>query len=287
MSNDAWANDPDMRVIRSDDPDSRALLRGLGYVFWPYPGLLVVGAIFTLLASRPWNPIVAGFLLWAAAHVMFNPKGVAKVLVAITHLFDVVRHVFAAATCALAHLGAPVIAKLNRWAKPKPAAGVQAFAAPAAEAVEPPPAPVPPEPSKPKRPRFDWSKPLRFLFNSWLWVGVVIFAIAASVGSWFSDFGKSGREVAAEAEKNLAEANERTARAETDQQAQTTERVEVRYVEVARIVRVTEQAREAIAEAPNLDAGIAVHRDFTRRMRDEADAARAAAVRNYDSTVDP
>jgi hypothetical protein len=133
----------------------------------------------------------------------------------------------------------------------------------------------------------DWLAVLR----RWWWIAPVALLaliavnVAERVSNWIN--GPSGREVAAEARTNEAEARERTSNAEADQSQQATVRVETRYVTVERIVRETETARDAIAAAPDLDARLAVHRDFTQRMRDEAAASRAAAVRDYDSSVDP
>lgn len=283
-----------MSIRSDDDPDSRALKTGLGLIFWPRPTLILLGWSGVLLLGWPANIVIFASLAWLAAHLMFRPS---KFGMEIGHLIDGARQIFAWATEQLGKHIAPIIAKMNadhhakrRAREVQPAAAApMAFAAASrsAEASIAASAPAAPEPERAARDRTNWLAVLR----RWWWIAPVALLaliavnVAERVSTWIN--GPSGREVAADARANEAEANQRTSDAEADQSQQATVRVETRYVTVERIVRETEIAREAIASAPDLDARLAVHRDFTQRMRDEAAASRAAAVLDYDSSLDP
>ncbi len=289
---------PESMSIRSDDdPDSRALKMGLGLIFWPKPTLIVLGWLGVLFLGWPSKLVILASLIWLGAHLMFRPS---KFGAEIGLLIDAVLQALKASNAFMARHIEPILKKMNeahhakrraREAAPQALLSEtrRAFAAAdrsgeaadaaAAESVVPP--------AQPKRPPVDWLAVLR----RWWWIAPValLALVAVRFVNWATGFLQepSGREVAAEARANEAEANQRTSDAEVDQSQQAVVRVETRYVTVERIVRETEIAREAIASAPDLDARLAVHRDFTQRMRDEAAASRAAAVLDYDSSVDP
>lgn len=281
-----------MSVRTDDDPDSRALKTGLGLIFWPKPTLIVLGWLGVLFLGWPSKLAIFASLIWLGAHLMFRPsKFGAEIGLAI----DAGLQFLKACNAFMARHIEPILKKANaahhakrRAREATPAAPMMAFAAASRSAdASVAPATSAPAPTRTPRPPVDWLAVLR----RWWWIApVALLAIfAARFVGWATGFLEkpSGREVAAEARTNEAEARERTSEAEVDQSQQATVRVETRYVTVERIVRETETARDAIAAAPDLDARFAVHRDFTQRMRDEAAASRAAAVLDYDSSVDP
>lgn len=258
---------PESMSIRSDDdPDSRALKTGLGLIFWPKPTLIVLGWLGVLFLGWPSKLVILASLIWLGAHLMFRPSKFG------------------------AEIGLAIDAGLHakrRAREVQPAPAPMAFAAASRSPEASIAASASTAPLSPPRPPVDWLAVLR----RWWWIAPValLALIAVRFVNWATGFLQepSGREVAAEARANEAEANQRTSDAEADQSQQAVVRVETRYVTVERIVRETEIAREAIASAPDLDARLAVHRDFTQRMRDEAAASRAAAVSDFNPSLDP
>lgn len=280
--------------IRSDDdPDSRALKMGLGLIFWPKPTLILLGWLGVLFLGWPSKLVIFATLIWLGAHLMFRPS---KFGAEIGLVIDAVLQALKASNAFMARHIEPILKRMNaahhekrraREAAAVPAPMAFAAASRSAEASVAASAPAAPEPERAARDRTNWLTVLR----RWWWIAPVALLafIAVRFVNWATGFLQepSGREVAAEARANEAEANQRTSDAEVDQSQQATVRVETRYVTVERIVRETEIAREAIASAPDLDARLAVHRDFTQRMRDEAAASRAAAVSDFNSSLDP
>ncbi|MCL4715445.1 MAG: hypothetical protein KJZ75_11090 [Hyphomonadaceae bacterium] len=97
----------------------------------------------------------------------------------------------------------------------------------------------------------------------------------------------SGREVAAEANQRTAESNQRTAEAETRRAQDSVVIVEDTHRARARVRTQTEEAREAVADAPDLEASYREYRDRAQRLRDESRAAYAAAVQQHTAELDP
>lgn len=97
----------------------------------------------------------------------------------------------------------------------------------------------------------------------------------------------SGREVAAEARAAVAESETRTAGAEAGRS-----RVSVAIVERAaatreRVHTQVEEAREAIAAAPDLESRFTEYRSRAQRLRDESAAAVAASVQQHTAGEPP
>lgn len=97
----------------------------------------------------------------------------------------------------------------------------------------------------------------------------------------------SGREVAAKANQQRAEAGQRTAEAEAVRAQDSVVIIENTARARVRISRQVEEAREAVAEAPDLAARYAEYRDRAQRMRDESRAGVAAAVRQHAAEQPP
>lgn len=274
MSNDAWADDPDLRVETDDDPDSQRLKKGLGLLFWPRPTLIIIGWLGVILFDGFFVARAVMFFtaLWVGAHLLFRPK----------KFFIELRAPFAAGAAFMAKYGAPLFAWLNRMAKakkreatPQPATAAQ----PAAYAIADD-APAP----RPRASRFDWSK-LGFLLNPKVIIGILILMAAIGVlrgCDAINPFAPpSGAEVAAQANANTAEANQRTAEAETNRSGQSVVIVEENWRTRARVRNEVEEGREAIAQGPDLDTRYREYRDRVLRLRNASDAAVATAVQQH------
>lgn len=280
MTNDAWLDDPDLRVHDSDDPDSRALKKGLSLIFWPRPTLLIVGWLIAIIFDLGWASGLLMFAtcLWLGAHLLFRPS----------RFFGELR----AVGDYIAEWLSKAMRKLNRAAKqepqaPSPTPEPQAFAALAPGPNRPTgAAPELPAPA-PKPTRIDWGKLGRALLNPWFWVIVGVLCVGVMALRGFDFFQPSGREVAADARADVAEANESTANAETEQMAAALARVEAAATRLDRLTREAERARHAIQNAPDLDSGIAAHSEYVGRLRGDAAAERAAAVSDFGASIDP
>jgi hypothetical protein len=283
MTQEAWSDDPYLGVHDSDDPDSRALKKGLKMIFWPWPSLLIVCWAAAIIFKAGWAGGILLFAtsIWIGAHLLFRPR---------QFLSDIV-----VAGGWFADRLSRLMKTLNRAAKasaPKTdAVRSVVAAAPPAPAPESAPASAPQARQPRNRHPIDWGKLLSVLLNPKVIIGIVvlIFIIFVLRGlDAINPFSPpSGAEVAADARADVAEANESTANAETEQLAAALRRVEAAAERAEQLNREAERARHAIQNAPDLDSGIAVHRDYVERVRGDAAAARASAVSDYGSTIDP
>lgn len=286
MTHPDWTDDPDLRVQTMDDVDSRRLLKGLRIIFWPWPTLLIMlwtAAIIFDLAFLS-GPLLFGTVLWLTAHLLFRTKKFLSELRAFGE--------------AVADQLSKLMAKLNRAAKKRdnaePAATTSAPQAREAPAPQVEAAPVRPKPSEPiGKPRmpFDWGKAFGWLLNPRVLIGLfVLILIVGALKSCDSinPFREpSGREVAAEARADVADAKQATSEAESAQARAALERLESAAARYERLSREAERARHAIQNAPDLDGGIIEHRAYVDGVRRDAASARAAAVSDYRSAVDP
>lgn len=299
---DPYANDPYIGVRASDDPESRALKQGFALLVWPRPMLLAVGWLALFLLGLGWlkAPLLFLSCVWLAAQLIVRPS---KFGAEIGLMLGWARDGFGAVAKWLADRFAPVLAKWNaahhERRKAKEAEAVRAAAQPmmmaevaASEPMLAMGSSAPDETPAPKRQRrsIDWLDVAEKLFDLRLWAFLAVAAAILFVANGcFSNplAPPSGREVAAEYRADWAEAKERTAGAEADMRERVVIRVEERNTAVQRIGRERERAREAIRSAPDLEARIAVHRDLAERMRDEAAQRRAAAMSDYNTSLDP
>lgn len=144
-----------------------------------------------------------------------------------------------------------------------------------------------------QRAPIDWRQRLEaiadgFLKYWWLILAaiVILFALTScEIRAPWS--GPSGREVAAEANQRTAEANQRTSDAEAGRAQEAVVIVENTHRARARITAQVEEAREAVAEAPDLETSYREYRDRAQRMRDESRAAVAAAVQQHTAGQSP
>lgn len=134
----------------------------------------------------------------------------------------------------------------------------------------------------------DWGARLEGLIDGalrywWLIPTAIIVAGAALSFGRITDWldGPSGREVIAEVNQRTSEANQRTSEAETERARETVVIIEHGHRARARINTQVEQAREAIAQAPDLRARYAEYRERAQRLRDEGRAAVAASVQRH------
>lgn len=269
--NDAWADDPKIAFMDSNDPDSRALKKGLANLFWPKPTLL--GLMWALIVVFDLGGLVdlAIFLtlVWLGAQILFR----------FTKFWAEVRWFFGKATAALASPFVGGVAWLNRNARGKraaaPAAQIQPLAAMANAAAEPPPAPKPP------RTRINWLGAADNLLKFAPWIiglGLALFLVLKVIDIFD---GRSGREVAAEARAGVAESETRTAEAEVIRGQESIVIVEEVGRARDRARTQTEEAREAVAAAPDLEAGFAEYRARALSLRDQGRAPVADAVRQH------
>lgn len=288
--------------IRSDDdPDSLALKKGLSFIFWPKPTLIIVGwLVCWLFVSSLLKLMIFATCFWLAMQFIWRPRAFGMEIG--TFIGDV-RDIFKDATEALGKHIAPIFAKMNaahRGGRPKPAPAAtpqallsesrRAFAAAdrsgeasdaaAAESI------VPPTPRAP-RPPIDWLAVLR----RWWWIAPVALLaliavnVAERVSNWIN--GPSAREVVADVRANEAEAEARTADAENEQLASALRRVEEAAARLSQMEREAENARDAIRNAPTLDGSFAEHDAYVGGLRHESARDRAAAVSDLRSTIDP
>lgn len=281
MTNPDWTDDPDLRVQSMDDVDSRRLLKGLRIIFWPWPTLLIIlwtaAIVFDLEFLS--GPLIYGTLLWLTAHLLFRTK----------KFFSELRSFGDAVADQLGKL----MSHLNRHAKgdakAKPSPAPEAKAQPLA-AMESAPRPQPSEPIGAKPP-FDWGKAFGWLLNPKVLIGIFVLLLLVSawqaLGSINPFRQPSGREVAAQVEARDARAEQATSAAETDQMEAALRRVEAAASKVERLSREAERASHAIQNAPDLDGGIAAHREYVDGVRRDAADARASAVSDYRSSIDP
>lgn len=302
-------NEPTISFQDSDDPDSRAMKKGLGLIFWPGAGLLIVLTITVYVFQALWlaKALLWYSGIWLAAQLMFRPSKFGAELAA---CLWALRDVFAAATAFLANSGlAAMIARANAGAKagkrgkPLPLTLYNPISAPAAEAAPP----VAPEPMlhsavtneaaksnmgasdgpAPPRRKIDWPGLLR----RWWWiapatlVAFVLVRIASPLLNWIG--GPSAREVVADVRANQAEAETRTTAAENDQIASALRRVEAAAARLHQLERDAEIARDAIRNAPTLDVGIAEHDAYVDGLRDTSARDRAAALSDLRASIDP
>lgn len=95
-------------------------------------------------------------------------------------------------------------------------------------------------------------------------------------------FTTSPGQVRAEFREDVAQSESSTHAAETTLAQKTIVRVEAHARDMARLEGELADVRDAIADAPDLDVRAAASVDFVERMRVEAEAARAAALRSLD-----
>lgn len=95
-------------------------------------------------------------------------------------------------------------------------------------------------------------------------------------------FQPSGAEIAAHYQAQTRAAENATSQASTEQAERTVVYVERHAAELAQLQREVTDARQAIAEAPDLDARVAAAREFYDGVRARTEAARAAALRGDD-----
>lgn len=304
-------NEPTISFQDSDDPDSRAMKKGLGLIFWPGAGLLIVLTITVYVFQALWlaKALLWYSGIWLAAQLMFRPSKFGAELAA---CLWALRDVFAAATAFLANSGlAAMIARANAGAKAgkqsKPAQAPLTLYNPLAALAETAAAPVAPEPPlhfavtneadtgasdgpappPPVRRKIDWSGVLR----RWWWiapailVAFVLVRIASPLLNWIN--GPSAREVVADVRANQAEAETRTTAAENDQIASALRRVEAAAARLHQLERDAEIARDAIRNAPTLDVGIAEHDAYVDGLRDTSARDRAAALSDLRASIDP
>lgn len=288
-ANPAWRDDPSFAARGFEDEDSRRLIKGLSILFWPGGSLLIGAGLAIWLfgwgwAVRPWS--YAGGV-WILAHLMFRPRkfGAEAMAAALT-----VRDVFAFATRLFAEPLNALVTKLNRSLHAAPAApGPQAFMAagladPLAttESAAREAAPA----MRPSR-RIDWlglaDGVLKFL------PVIIVAALVLWASLALKDIfdGPSGKEVAAAARAANAESERRTSEAEARRSAESVVIVEDVGERRRRAQDQTEEAREAVARAPDLETRYAEYRTRAQRLRDESGAAVADAVREHTAGVAP
>lgn len=113
----------------------------------------------------------------------------------------------------------------------------------------------------------------------------VILALGAVANGIVDRIIPSGREVAATFRADVNASQNATSQASTQQAQRTTVRVENHAAELARLRREVSDVRQAIANAPDLEARVAAASEFYERMRVEAETTRAAALRSFDSAI--
>ena len=276
MANDAWSDDPAIRMGSDDDPDSQKVKAWLIRWVWPGIGGLAIVVLIVSVMKLSWTygvvQVAAG--VWLIAQLVIRPGA----------FLLSVRNAFGNAARLFADLLAPGVRLMNRRDEPKPAE-VRCFMPQATLDTEAPPAaPMPPaQQSKPKR-TIDWLAALDGLLKFWWLIPVALIAWALlSFGGRVLDYfdGPSGREVAAEARAANAESEQRTSTAEVHQREETIAILERHQAQRAHVRVQVEAARETIAAAPDLDARYAAYRDLSDRLRNESRTAAAAAVREY------
>ena len=275
-----------MSIHSDDDPDSRALKTGLGFLFFPKPTLLIVGWLVCWLF---WGDIARLMMfataLWLACQFIWRPREFGA---EIGTGLDGVRQFFAWTTEQLGKHLAPLVAKLNAAHRggPKPAPAPMAFAA-ASRSAEASVAASAPAPVRAPRAPINWLGVLR----RWWWIAPValLALVAVRFVNWATGFinGPSAREVVADVRANEAEAEARTANAENDQIAAALRRVEEAAARLNQIEREAETAREAIRNAPTDDAAFAEHDAYVDGLRNESARDRAAALQDYRASIDP
>lgn len=291
-------SDPLISLHDSDDPDSRAMKKGLGLIFWPGAGLLMVLTVTVYVFQVLWLAKVliwyAG--IWTAAHLMFRPSKFGAELAA---CLWALRDVFAAATAFLANSGlAAQIARLNAGAKATKQdnqAPLTLYTPLAAEAAAPAAVDVNTPPLEPRseppnrgwRIDVDWGRFGAALLNPRIWLLLAAGWVAFMVASSLHLFGRSGREVAADAETNIAKAEVKTANAEITQRERALERSDALEARRDAIHQQSEAARVAIEANPDNDAGFAAYAELAQRLRDDSARAAAAALQDYNSSLRP
>lgn len=306
-------NDPYLGVA-SPEATEIAVERWFQFMCWPGCAWL---AILSLWVAPLWLACIIIYLALYAALAYAWPgafqtfwRDMAKTAPAKLRelLSDGVRLIVA-----LFDICARLIAGFRERAKSKPAAAPAAATAgkPRAKAARRAPDPVPqrmvamglgdfegpaeepraPEEVAPRRrpASIDWGKLGGALLNPKFWAFVLVCIVLITLARCADGINPlkppSGREVAADARANQAEANARTNAAETQQREDALGRVDARNDDLRRLEQETETARAAIQAEPQIFARIELHRAFVQRMRDEAARSSAAAVSDYRSSV--
>lgn len=144
--------------------------------------------------------------------------------------------------------------------------------------------------SEPARTPIDWRKLFNSIVDKW-WLILVVLGAVLVLMLWdrVTDMfdGPSGREVAAEARADVADAKQATSNAESEQIAAALARVEQAAARGEQLNRHLERVRDAIQNAPDLDSGIAEHDPYVAGVRRDAARERAAALSDYRSSIDP
>lgn len=274
-------SDPTISLHDSDDPSSRALKKGLGLIFWPGAGLLALGLITAFVFMLPWLARLMTWYaaLWLAAHVMFRPS---KFGAEIAACLLALRDVFAGASAFLANwLKTNVRATASKQSKAAQPPLTLYNVAPAAEA---PPESAPP-PLATKRWDVDWGRLGAALLNPRIWLLLATGWVALIIANGLNLFSRSGREVAAEAERNIAIAETKTREAELRQRESALARSDALESRRGAIHQQSEAARAALETSPDDDARFAAYVEFTQRLRDDSAHAAAAAVSDYHSSL--
>ncbi len=231
-----------------------------------FPGWYALGLFLIAVLSfgLPLTWFAAAAACWALAHIAFRPS---KAGAAIGEWIGDAAHAIGTRIPRPTPKSAPAAAPAN----------VVSIADPINQA------PPPRVEASPPPLRFDWSRSMRDFLP--LLVIAAALLVWVVVGGGLHLWGKSGREVAADARTGIAQAENTTSQAETRQAQQTVVRVEAHTAELNRLRQEVAHAREEIQDAPDLETRVAAAAAFAERMRLDAEAARAAALQDYDSSL--
>ncbi len=265
MSNNAYADDPDLRIVRSDDPDSQRLIAFLSRWIWPGIGGLTIVSVIVAVLDLAWayTPVLVLGATWLVVQLVKRPR----------QFLSSFAGFFGSITGFMAKHVAPLFRKANAALKNEEAPVVQGVMA------------APPKRADARR--FDWLGAADVLLK--LLPLIIILGVAAMLWSPVANLinGPSGREVAAEAEAGNARSEARTGWAEANRG-----QVSIGIIEDTNRARrqtqaQVEQAREAVDRAADLDAAYAEYRARAQRLRDEGGSAAALAVQQHAAGVDP
>lgn len=279
MQNEAWADDPDLRVLRDDDADSQKLKRFGRRWIWPGPrGLIVLALLVGFVIETPLTVAAWQWLasIWLAGQMLGRP----------TNFLLSVRDGFGKATALLASL----FGQRDRRDEPTPkdvrAFMPQAGEVHAAEAVATPTPTAQPTPARPPAKRINWLEVGDQIIRFW---PLILFLVVLAVFWQPIDRlinGASGREVAAEANAGVARSEARTSDAEAQRGTDSIIIVETTHRGRTRARAETEEALEAVANAPDLDASFVEYDTRARSLRDEGRTAVADAVQQHAASIE-